>query len=274
MLGLDTIRTFVLVAECLNFSAAARQLQLPRATVSARIQELERRLGVRLLRRNTRNMSLTHEGGQYLIACQQALSTLQTAEDKLRNDGQLRGSIRLSLPALLPDSSLLRQLAAFCHLNSEVSVELVVDDAPLDFIEHRIDLAIRGGHPVKDNLVARELASYPIILVVNKLQARQWSDPLPSNMLLDPLARMKPALRSPRLHCQDLGYALQLCLNGTAPALLPEPLCRTHLQSGELVQLPSPFPLPDLPLYLVYEPRSQLSQAAQALIDWLLSAKD
>lgn len=270
---LAPFKTFILVAEHLNFSEAARRLNVPRATVSARIVELERQLGVRLLLRNTRHVSLTPEGEQYLFACQSAMAVLDDAEHQLDQGHALTGTVRLSVPASLPGAGFLQQLQTFQRLYPEITIELISNDKVMDLAEHGIDIAIRGKNPVRTDLVARPLPSKTLVLVATPewcaahLPISLWE----TTALHDPL-RLCPFNRAtPAIATSNLDHSLSLCLSGIGAALLPEPLCRTALAHGDLQIIPPPEPLPELPMFILYQQRKWLPGRVRVLIDFLMA---
>ncbi|MDO6583758.1 LysR family transcriptional regulator [Photobacterium sp. 2_MG-2023] len=271
---LAPFNSFILVAECLNFSEAARRLNVPRATISARINELEKQLGVRLFLRNTRHVSLTPEGEQYLLACKTALNTLEAAGAQFTQAATLAGDIRLSVPASLPNAHFLSLLQSFHHKYPLIRIELVSKDDVLDLAEHRIDIAIRGKDPVNTELIARPLPPAEMLLVASPewlakhAPVSEWHNvELHDPLGLSPFSGQNPAIRS-----SNLEQSLSLCLSGTGIALLPLPLCQSSLQSSALKAVPPPVPLPSLPLFLIYQQRRLLPQRVKVLIDFLLSA--
>jgi len=271
---LSPFKTFVLVAEHLNFSAAARQLDQPRATVSARIIELEKQLGVRLFQRNNRNVSLTAEGLRYLAACRQTLSAFEDADEALDLGSKLKGEIRLALPVTLPNQHFLTTLMDFQKDYPEIHIELILSDQILDLAENRIDIAIRGKNPVSKDLVARELDPTDMILVATKewikihLPIKDWSH----LVLHDPLALCPFSYRQPTIKTTEMSQSLSLCLLSTGAALLPRSICESQIKEGSLQQLECESELPRLNKYLIYQQPKYLPKRTKVLIDFLLLA--
>lgn len=269
---LSPFKTFVLVAQHLNFSAAARQLDLPRATVSARIIELEKQLDVRLFQRNNRNVSLTAEGQQYLAACQQALSAFEDADAALDLGAKLKGEVRLALPVTLPNQNFLALLMQFQEKYPDIHIELLLSDQVLDLAANRIDIAIRGKSPVSSDLVARELDATDMILVATPkwisahLPIENWNNlTLHDPLALCPFAYVKPMIKS-----TDMSQSLALSLLGSGAALLPSSICESHLKNGSLQRFECENELPRLNKYLIYQQPKYLPQRVKVLIDFLL----
>ncbi|MEZ8825106.1 LysR family transcriptional regulator [Vibrio amylolyticus] len=265
-------KTFVIVAQHLNFSAAARQLDLPRATVSARVRELEKQLGVRLFQRNNRNVSLTEEGQHYLEACQQALSAFEDADAALSLGEKLQGEIRLALPVTLPNQHFLEALTTFQKKYPDITIEMLLSDQVLDLAANRVDIAIRGKSPVSTDLVARELDATDMILVATKswmslnLPIENWND----LVLHDPLAMCPFSCVKPNIKTVEMSQSLALCLLGTGAALLPRSICESQLKDGSLQELECDTELPRLSKYLIYQQPKYLPQRVKVLIDFLL----
>jgi DNA-binding transcriptional LysR family regulator len=142
-----TIESFVRVAQAGSYTKAARQLGLSRALLSRRIIELEARLGVRLLNRSTRSVSLTTEGLAYLTRCKQMLDDMEAAEREIARGLQTPlGGIRVLAPKSFGVTCLSDAMIAFSKLHKRVRVSLSLGDfsfRPADFVEEGFDLAIR-----------------------------------------------------------------------------------------------------------------------------------
>ncbi|KZL26074.1 LysR family transcriptional regulator [Pseudovibrio sp. Ad37] len=120
MTNIIQLQTFVDVARLNSFTEAAEHLSIPRSTVTARVQALEERLGVQLLHRTTRRVSLTLEGERFLQQCEPALESLLQAESDLLEKDELSGNIRLSVPTDYPAETLERaapDLIQVSHFN-------------------------------------------------------------------------------------------------------------------------------------------------------------
>ncbi len=157
----DTL-AFVSVAESGSFTAAAKELRLPKTTLSRRIRSLEARLGAQLLHRTTRRISLTEAGAVYFEQCRHIARRLAEAEALV---GQLQGRPRGVLRVTAAYSVMLNLvgplLGEFRSLHPEVTIDLVLSHATLDLIGEHIDLALRLGPLPDSSLMARRLARLP-----------------------------------------------------------------------------------------------------------------
>jgi DNA-binding transcriptional LysR family regulator len=142
-----------------SFSAAARSLNLSQTMVTKHIGALEERLGVKLLHRSTRRLTLTEAGRAYLQACERILAEIEEAELSVSLDRvEPRGVLRLNVPLTFGFREIAPALPEFARLHPDVSVELGLNDRIVDLIEEGWDLAIRIARLKDSSLVARRLA--------------------------------------------------------------------------------------------------------------------
>lgn len=163
-----TIESFVRVARAGSFTKAARQLGLSRALISRRIIELEARLGVRLLNRSTRSVSLTTEGRAYLSRCKQVLDDMEAAEREIAQGAQTPlGGIRVLAPKSFGVTCLSDAIIAFSKMHPQIRVSLSLGDfsfRPADFVEQGFDLAIRIADIRDSTVLARRIATLKSLL--------------------------------------------------------------------------------------------------------------
>src|ERR1700761_5249501 len=156
MIHFDAIPVFVKVVEAGSFSAAARLLNMPKTTVSAKIAALERRLELKLIQRTTRKLHVTEAGMKYFRHCSNALHEIELGEAALQStQGEPTGVLRVTAPVDIGHLVLPRITQAYLARYPGTSVELLVSNRFVDLIGEGVDLAIRAG-PLKDSsLVAR-----------------------------------------------------------------------------------------------------------------------
>lgn len=158
------MRVFCTVIEAGGFAAAADRLGVSTSAASRHVAQLEAHLGVRLLNRTTRRVSPTEEGYAYFERCTQLLADLEEAESMLSGGARLpRGRLRITAPISLASLRLAPAFAAFNRAYPDVTLDIVLSDAVVDFIEEGIDLAIRVGRVGSDNLVARRISEAVLI---------------------------------------------------------------------------------------------------------------
>lgn len=160
MADLNDIAVFAKVAQLESFTRAARALGMPVSTVSRRISELEEALGVTLLQRTTRKLTLTSQGRDYFNRCGEPLILLQEAEQSLTQTQRTpEGFLRISIPVVLGQDPFLEFLSAFLKSHPRIRVELFITNIFLDLIAENIDVSIRFGDLKDSSLVARKLGS-------------------------------------------------------------------------------------------------------------------
>jgi len=158
MADLDNILIFVKVAQFQSITRAARSLGMPISTVSRRLSVLESELGVSLLRRTTRRVSLTAQGQAYFSQCQEPLNLLQEAERVLTQaQKKPEGLLRITVPVTLGEEAFLDFLSAFLKDHARIRVDLYITNLFVDLAAENVDVAIRIGELQDSSLVARRL---------------------------------------------------------------------------------------------------------------------
>lgn len=161
---LKGILTFVRAAETLSFVSAAEKLGVSASAVGKSIARLEQALGVRLLHRTTRRITLTDEGRHFYDSCHRALEDLQRARTLMAESAQTpRGRLRVSLPAI-GYRFLLPVLPAFAARYPDVELDLDFNDRLVDVVEGGFDAVIRSGALTDSRLVARRLGTFRFVL--------------------------------------------------------------------------------------------------------------
>jgi len=157
-MDLNEIVVFAKVVETRSFTAAAQQLGLPKSTVSRKVAQLEERLGVRLLQRTTRKLSLTEIGQVYYERCQRIVADISAAEQVVTDmQSTPRGLLRVTAPVDFGAFVLGDIVADFLTEFHDIHVELLLTDRVIDLVEEGVDLGIRFGPLVESSLIARKL---------------------------------------------------------------------------------------------------------------------
>ncbi|WP_419897245.1 LysR family transcriptional regulator [Roseomonas sp. USHLN139] len=276
---LELMRSFLAVAEAGSLSAAARRLGVSQPTVSRRLQQLERLLGLRLLRRSTHGLSLTAEGERALAQARDLLDGWEALEASLRGARDApRGLLRVQVPHAFGQDQLIAPLADYLRAWPEAQVEWRLNDRAPDFIGGAVDCAIRVGWVEDPSVVAVLLAEVPRIAVA--APALWGAGPPPETAAaLAPLPWLalttyyrdelllthategthRLALR-PRLATDSL-YALRAAaLAGLGAAVLSAWVVAEDLSAGRLVRLAPGWQAAPLPVYLIY-PAGRLQPA-------------
>jgi len=166
---IDVIRLFTWIVDLGSFTAAAEDMNLPRATATHAIQQLERRVGVRLLHRTTRHVSPTLEGQAYYERCQRVLGEVEEAEsllgDAAANPG---GRLRVDLGGTIGAAFLLPHLGEFCRWYPKIDLEIGTTDRLVDLLREGVDCVVRAGAPRDIGLVARRVALMPTVTCASR----------------------------------------------------------------------------------------------------------
>jgi DNA-binding transcriptional LysR family regulator len=285
------VEAFVATSEHGNLSRAAVALGTTPSMISRAIARLERRLGVQLMRRTTRRMSLTVAGQHYLERSQTAFALISEAEREIQGqDGPLVGTVRISTPTSYGHHRLPGRLRAFRTAHPGLAVELDIGNRNVDMVAEGFDLAIRGGELPDSRLVAHRLedAAFCMVAAPDYLRGRGTPGDIASLAAHVCIAFVLPSTgRILPWRLRDAGRDVDwmpdaslrvaedvLGLVSLARAGLG--ICHTYrfivaddLRAGTLIEV-----LPDTggrtrPFSLLYPPHRRLSAATRALIDAL-----
>src|SRR5262245_60977947 len=181
---IDGVAVFVEVAEQRSFAAAARRLGRSPAAVTRAVGELEARLGVRLLNRTTRAVSITEAGDRFLAGARRVLADLDEIERAAAGAGTARrGELRVTAPILFGRLHVLPIVTDFLDRFSDVSVALTLLDRPVDLVEEGLDVAVRiGALPESSAVASRVGALRRIVVAAPDYLARHGTPRLPADL--------------------------------------------------------------------------------------------
>ncbi|UGA51760.1 MULTISPECIES: DNA-binding transcriptional regulator YafC [Dickeya] len=284
----EELAIFVSVVESGNFSRAAEQLGLANSAVSRAVKKLEMKLGVSLLNRTTRQLSLTEEGERYFRRVQQILQEMAAAETELMETRRTpRGLLRIDAATPVVLHLLMPLVKPFRERYPEVTLSLVSSETFINLIERKVDVAIRAGTLTDSSLRARPLfTSYRKIVAspdyVAKHGAPQHVDALAQHLCLGftepvslntwPVARADGQLYEIEVGLSsNSGETLkQLSLTGNGIACLSDYMIDGEIARGELVELLADRRLPvAMPFSAVYYSDRAVSTRIRAFIDFL-----
>lgn len=285
MARLKQIETFVSVASRGSLTAAAAAEGIAPGVVSRRLDALEARLGVKLLLRTTRRVTLTFEGSAYLEDCQRILRELGDAEASVSLGGvKARGHLRLSAPAGFGRRHVAPLIMQFLDANPEVTVSLDLTDRLVDLVNEGVDCAIRVGELTDSSLVSIKLAENRRAVVASPAYLAQHGTP----RTLEDLARQNClSLGQQRgwlfrvgedtvsikvnglLECNDGAVLHEWALAGRGLAWRSLWEVGADLQSGALVPLLDEFAAPPTGIHAVFPQRKYLPLRVRLLIDHL-----
>ncbi len=288
----DRLRVFVEVVERGGFAAAARALSMPRSTVSRWVQELEQRLGVRLLQRTTRTVQLTEIGAGYYERGAKAVAAASQARAWVQSQSERpQGTLVVTTFQLFAETLLAPLLIAYLRDNPGMSAQVLLNERNIDLIGENVDVAVRIGSMADSSLVVRKLADLEVCLVASPDYLARHGRPTHPTELLDHAmviyghgqgavqvrfdsgdARVDLRLSS-RCAANSIELVRQLTLGGLGIGAVPLLLIHQDLASGRLVKvLPAWSNDAGQPIFAVYPTRKHLPRKVRALID-LLSAE-
>jgi len=162
---LEHIRTFVRAVETGSFTAVALEQRQSQPTVSRQILALEEQLGVRLMQRTTRALTLTDEGRSYYAHARNLLDAVEKAAASVRPDTAVRGTLRIAAPLAFARLHLLPRIARFLEKHPDLRTDWVLGDRPVDLVGEGVDLAIRIGRVIDQGLIVRRIGQMKRVTV-------------------------------------------------------------------------------------------------------------
>ncbi len=175
---LDAMHIFVRIAELGSFTAVAEQMGLARSVVTRQIAALESHLGVKLMVRNTRRLSLTSAGSAYLEKCKVVLDLIEAAEASVMEERLTpRGNIRIGVPLSFGLKKLTPMLLEFSERYPDINLEIVFDDHQMNLIEEGMDLSIRIATQLAPGDIVRKLGSCRLFTVASPDYLKQHGRP-------------------------------------------------------------------------------------------------
>ncbi|QWL59358.1 LysR family transcriptional regulator [Aeromonas jandaei] len=272
-----------------SFTAAAQELGMTKAMVSRRIAELELRLGVRLLYRSTRQLTLTEEGEKYYRHCSKAVEALTEAELMLSASQQeVTGTLKMAVPIETGQLVVGRLVAKFLQAYPGLQVELELTNRVVDPISEGLDAVVRIGDMSDSNLAARrlwstgrllcaspaylarspaikrpeDLANHERVTVSSGFLASHWCFELDGKeVLVDPPSRFR---------VNNITCAREAAKAGLGLASIPAMLCQEELASGELVAVLPEWQQPKVSIYLLFPERQLMPRKLRAFIDFMV----
>ena len=284
------MQVFVRVVEARSFSRAAEISALPRSSVTGVVKKLETHLGVRLLNRNTRSLSLTAQGSAYYRDCVAILDEIAAAEGSLRETQVPRGRVRIDMPGAVARILVIPRLAEFQARFPEVELVLGLSDKPADLIGEGIDCAVRVGETVDSRLVARRLGMFQWIVCASPAYLARRGTPLSVGDLRDHCvvhyqlnATGRPMDWRFNVEGESLSAELksQFTVNETAAYIhcglaglglvrVPRYIVRDQLEAGALIEVLPDFRAAPIPLSVLYPQNRNQPVAVRAVIDWIV----
>lgn len=287
----NAMRVFTRIVELGGFAKAADSLQLPRASVTVLIKQLEAHLGVQLLQRTTRQVSPTLDGAAYYQRCVRLLSDLEETEAVFSTSRQNpRGTLSVDMPSGIGRFIVIPALPQFTARYPQIELEIGLNDRPVDLIREGVDCVLRGGPALDESLVARPLAMLDQLTLaspayLSRMGVPESLDDLVRHQMVEYVSstsgkryglefQLAGELRAVNLpKCVAVNSAdgyFAACEAGYGLIQAPHYHAVRQLAEGSLVEVLPQLPVPALALTALYPPHRQLSQRVRVFVDWLV----
>ena len=289
----NAMRVFTRIVELGGFAKAADSLQLPRASVTVLIKQLEAHLGVQLLQRTTRQVSPTLDGAAYYQRCVRLLSDLEETEAVFSTRRQSpRGTLSVNMPSGIGRFIVIPALPQFTARYPQIELEIGLNDRPVDLIREGVDCVLRGGPALDESLVARPLAMMEQVTLASPAYLERMGVPTSLDELVAhhqmveyvsstsgkrfglefQLGSELRAINLPkRIAVNSADGYFAACAAGYGLIQAPHYHAMRQLAEGTLVPVLDRLAVPEMALTALYPPHRQLSLRVRVFVDWLVA---
>lgn len=288
---LDRMLAFTRVAELSSFTQAATSLDLPKATVSTAVQQLEGQLGTRLLHRTTRRVQLTHDGQAFYERCKDMLADMEELQGMFQQQGTqpLSGRVRIDMSTGIASQIILPRLPELLDAHPQLEVEVGSTERRVDLVREGYDCVLRTGAVGDTGLIARPLGHLKMVNYVSAGYIERHGKP---RKLAD-LAQHRLIHFAGTLGTRSAGFEYMdgdtdrriamkgavtvnnaeayaaACLAGLGIIQVPVTAMRQHFAQAGLVEVLPRFRARPMPLNLLYANRRNLPVRVRAVMDWI-----
>ncbi len=284
---IDGMKSFVAVVEAGSFAAAGQRLGISNKLVSKRVAQLENQLGMSLLHRTTRSMSLTHEGVRYLEGARRVLAEIEQLETEFDASEGLRGIVRVAAPLTYGDTAVAAAANRFVDQHPNVTIELDLSDHYVDLAKGGFDIAIRIGALSDSSLIVRKLGETHMKVVAAPSYLQKHGTPSHPAELSDHICIRDANNPDPnRWPFRVEGQTMQVPVAGpflanSPPACLvpthagrgificPDVFLGDDLETGRLIELFPQFHSRTLPIQSVQLPSAFRKPRVKAFVDFM-----
>ncbi len=286
----NAMRVFTRIVELGGFAKAADSLQIPRASVTVLIKQLESHLGVQLLQRTTRQISLTLDGAAYYPRCVRLLADLEETEavfSAARHNP--KGLLRVDMPGGIGRLVVIPALPQFTARYPLIELEIGLNDRPVDLIREGVDCVLRGGASLDDSLVARPLVMLDQVTCASPDYVQRHGTPqgladLAGHQMVEYVAsngkryglefvvdgRVQPVSLPRQVSVNSADGYLAACEAGYGLVQAPYYHVARRIKEGGLIEVLREVPPPGMPLTALYPPHRQLSRRVRVFVDWMI----
>lgn len=291
---LTAIRGFARVVEAGSFTRAADSLDMPNATLSKMVQDLEAHLGVRLLQRTTRRVTVTPEGRDYYDKTLRIVRDLEDIDTSFHAvQGKPKGQLRIDVGGSTARDVLIPAIPDFLARYPDIRIDLGVSDRAVDLISDNVDCVIRGGPLDDSSLVARHIGNADLITCATPQYLKQFGTPAypdelknghklvsylsPQNGRAFPFRFEQDGEKleikvAHRVGVNESNAHLAAALAGLGVVQTFTYAAGAALKSGALVEILKPWRPRPYPFHVVYPHNRHVTQRLRVFIDWLMQA--
>ena len=289
---LDTItrmRAFIEVVDSEGYSSAARKMGRSKALLSKYVRKLEDELGVLLINRTTRNLSLTEAGQTYYESAEEILAKIEEARESVQNSGaEASGILRLTAPRSLGNAEALLPLIEFAKAYPEIKLDVDLDDRVVDLVEERFDVAIRGGILNDSSLIAKRLTANRLLFLASPeflekngtpkepKDIADWPNIIDTNWrgrnnwpFVDKNGKQFSQNVRSVMEVNDPEVCKRAALLGLGVTMVPEFCVRKEIADGSLVSILEEFIPEGNAFYAVYAHRRHVSAKVRVFVDFM-----
>lgn len=284
----EAMSVLLAVVDAGSLSAGARRLHAPLATVSRKVADLEKHLGVRLVLRTRRGLALTDEGRSYVAASRRILEELEAAERQASGDyGALRGGLHVTAPVAFGERHVLPIALEFLKEQPDINLRLTLADRQISLADEHVDVAVRIGHLADSALIATRVGDVRRVVCASPdYLARRGVPCQPEDLAQHDGISFQGFATAPEVRYRGDGTAFaieprsKLAVNTTAAAIqaavtgigiirvLSYQIC-DQLRSGALQEVLTEFAPEPLPVNVVHTPVDPLPMKVRCFIDWI-----
>ena len=287
MADLNGMMLFAAVVRANGFSQAAREIGQPKSTISRKIAQLEEQLGVRLLQRDTRNLSLTQVGALFFQHCDSISHEIEAAKAVIENThNDISGSLRIAIPVSFSQEVMGHLCSSFMRLYPNIELDIQFTDNDVGLVGEGYDIAIKFGPLQSSDLVARLLLERQPILVASPGYIKKNTSPAtPQELVKHNGILLGTTLSAPiwalgkgnrkimatfkrKVRVNSSNMVKRLALDDYGIAMITNTSCKQELAAGRLVPVLAEWPIEPFKVYGVYSSKRQLASNIVAFLDF------
>ena len=288
-MNLNDVSLFIQVVEHNSFTAAADKLGIQKSTISRRISQLEDDLGVRLIQRTTRKLSLTDEGQDLFERCQPLMDELVNATDHVTSkQSEPKGRLRITMPPEMGLFIMNDVVASFVEKYPLIKVDIELSPRVVDLVEEGIDLALRVGALSDSSLIGRRIAEVRLRLFASTQYLTEHGipespDELKQHKCIGTLLNTQgwpfsnwndgqPVHLDFRLRANSLSFCKEMMLKDLGIVRLPESFCIDQVEAGTVQEILSEYTTPLVEIHALYPSRRHLNAKVRLFLDHMMAS--